>query len=79
MKKLTPQELANAIDKAFHAFLDPKHNPDVSKVDSETLKKVASLNTLLTHFIIAQVLREMDLLDITDTEGAAIHGVGEDL
>ena len=64
MKKITPAGLSAAVETAFMSYFDPKHNPNVEHMkDIEMHKSVLLPNKLLTQFILAQLLRQMELLD----------------
>ena len=65
MKKITPVELAEAFETALDSYLDPAQNPNVkNSEDAEILKKVLFPSGQLTQFILAQVFRQMELLDV---------------
>ena len=65
LKKITPVELADAFEKALDSFLDPSQNPNIEKVDNiDMLKKFLFPCGQLTQYILVQVLRQMELLDV---------------
>ena len=65
MKKITPEELTTAFETAFTSYFDPKQNPNIANLkDLEAAKKYLFPSGQLTQFILAQVFRQMELLDI---------------